>query len=320
MEMINKTITAEDGAKIYCYFFYPEKKIEVKAIVQIIHGLGEHAGRYIELATKLTKEGYIVCAEDHRGFGRTAKNIESIGHIPDDNGHELIISDILMLLEHMKSEYSDLPYFIFGHSMGSFLARSFILKYSYHLSGVIIASTRGTSPIVNNIEYFISKAQKNIFGGKKHAKLFDKLSVGGYGAKYFKSDNSINSWLTSDKEEIELLNKDDYFIKHPASIETYIQLFRMIKQIEAKKYFNEINKNIPILFVAGDKDPVGNFGKSVRKVYNRYLDAGVKDIELKLYKDGRHELLKDKHRYEVMNDITNWLDDRLPTPSQVENL
>lgn len=317
MEMINKTITAQDGAKIYCYFFYPDKKVKVKAIVQIFHGLGEHAGRYIEFATKLTKEGYIVCAEDHRGFGRTAKNVESIGHIADDNGYELIISDILMLLEHVKNEYSSLPYFIFGHSMGSFLARSFMLKYGYHLSGAVIASTRGTHPTMNNITYFLSKVQKKIFGGKKHAKLIDRLGVGGYGEKYFKSDNSINAWLTSDQEEINLLNKDGYFAKHPASIETYIQIFRMIKQIEDKKYFDEINKNIPILFVAGDKDPVGDFGRSVRKVYNRYLESGVKDIELKLYKDGRHELLKDKHRYEVMNDITNWLNDKVQSSSQL---
>ena len=311
MEMINKIITAQDGAKIYCYFFYPDKKVKIKAIVQIIHGLGEHAGRYIELATKLTKEGYIVCAEDHRGFGRSAKNVESIGHIADDNGHKLIISDILMLLEDIKNDYSELPYFIFGHSMGSFLARSFMLKYDYHLSGAIIASTRGTSPIENNIEYFISKIQKNIFGGNKRAKLMHNLSVGGYSNKYFKNENSVNSWLTSDKEEIELLDKDGYFAKKPASIETYLQMFHMIKEIESNKYFDEINKNIPILLLAGDKDPVGDFGRSVTKVYNRYLESGVKDIEIKLYKDGRHELLKDKNRYEVMDDITNWLNDRI---------
>ena len=122
MKELTKVLTIEDGHKMFTYTFIPENK--PKAIVQIVHGLDEHAGRYKELARKLTDNDFLVCADDHRGFGRSAITKEQMGDM-GENGHELIIEDLKYLMDKTKAEYGDLPYFMFGHSMGSFLTEAF---------------------------------------------------------------------------------------------------------------------------------------------------------------------------------------------------
>ena len=312
MEMKNRTLIAADGLKIYCYIFKPLNR-EPKGIVQIVHGIGEHAGRYIEFATKLAKNGYVVCAEDHRGFGRTAISKEQIGHISDSNGHNLIINDMYTLISHVRIEYPKLPYFIFGHSMGSFLARSFMIKHPSIISGIILSATKGKKQFVENFGPFIANFQKSIFGVRAKAKLLHYMSIGNYGKKYFKKEKSSKAWLTSDEGMRQELREDEYYAKTPPSIETYIQLFNMLDEIEGKENIQKINKNIPILLIAGEKDPVGNFGLGVKWLYELYRNIGINDVEIKLYEEGRHELLKDKCRYDAIDFMLNWLNERVPT-------
>jgi len=312
MEMKNRTLIAADGLKIYCYIFKPVNR-EPKGIVQIVHGLGEHAGRYIEFATKLAKNGYVVCAEDHRGFGRTAISKEQIGHISDSNGHSLIINDMYTLLSHVRIEYPKLPYFIFGHSMGSFLTRSFMIKHAHIIDGIILSSTKGEKLFIENFGHLIANIQKSIFGVRAKANLLHSMTMGGYGKKYFKNEKSSKAWLTSDEEMRKELKEDEYYATGPASIETYVQLFNILDEIQNESNLQKINKNIPILLISGEKDPVGNFGLGIKWLYELYKKIGVRDVEIKLYKEGRHELLKDKCRYDAMDFMLNWLNERIPT-------
>lgn len=309
MGMINRTFIAFDGHKMYTYFFIPEGK--PKAIVQIVHGLGEHAGRYTEFAERLSKEGFLVCAEDHRGFGRSTVSKDQIGHISDENGHNLIIGDMLKLMEHTKSEHNNIPYFMFGHSMGSFLTRSFLIRYPNSVSGIILSGTKGKSSPIEGFGKTIAGIQKFLFGGRKRAKLLSKMSVGGYGKKYFPKDNSSLAWLTSDKEVIERIKEDEYFSNKPESVETYLQLFSIIEDISNKEKHLKLPKNLPVLLVSGDKDPVGNFGIGVKWVFDLYKSVGLNDVTIKLFEGGRHELLNDKYRYEVMDLIVDWLNKRI---------
>lgn len=310
MEMKNRTLIAADGLKIYCYIFNPVNR-EPKGIVQIVHGLGEHAGRYIEFATKLAKNGYVVCAEDHRGFGRTAISKEQIGHISDSNGHSLILSDMHTLLSHVRIEYPKLPYFIFGHSMGSFLARSFMVKHSHIIDGIILSGSKGKKIFKESLGHLIANVQKSIFGVRAKANLLHSMSLGSYGKKYFKKENSSKAWLTSDDNMRKELKEDEYYATGPASIGTYVQLFNILDEIQDEGNLQKINKKIPILLIAGEKDPVGNFGIGVKWLYELYKNIGVRDVEIKLYKDGRHELLKDKCRYDAMDFMLNWLNERV---------
>ncbi len=309
MEIINKVITLEDGHKMYTYTFIPDLK--PKAAVQIVHGLGEHAGRYKEFAEKLNKAGFLVYADDHRGFGRSALNKDNMGHIADNNGHNLIIEDMKRLMENTKADYPNIPYFIIGHSMGSFLTRGFLIKYYKELDGAVIMGTRGKYKGIENLVKAIAKIQKLIFGGKKRAYLIDKLSVGGYGKKFFPEDESDLAWLTSDKEEIKKTNDDEYFLDKPASIETYIQLFELIDKISDKNNYSSMNKDFPILLISGDKDPVGDMGYGVTRVYDMYKSLGFEDVSISLYKDGRHEILNDIQRDDVSKEIIEWINARI---------
>lgn len=305
MEMLNRVLISDDGHRMYTYLFIPDEK--PKAIVQIVHGLGEHAGRYKEIAEKLNKEGFLVCADDHRGFGRSTVSKDQIGHMADKNGHELIIEDMKHLMVNTKADYPNLPYFMMGHSMGSFLTRGFLIKYHKDLNGAIIMGTRGKPKGIENLGKTIANIQKSLFGGRKRAYLLDKLSVGGYGKKYFPKDKSDLAWLTSDKEEIKKAQEDEYFADKPASIETYVQLFELIDKISDKNNYSSMDKNFPILLISGDRDPVGDMGKGVKWVYEMYKSLGLNDVNISLYKDGRHEILNDVQRDDVANEIIAWL-------------
>lgn len=305
MGMINRVLISDDGHRMYTYLFIPD--IKPKAIVQIVHGLGEHAGRYKEIAEKLNKEGFLVCADDHRGFGRSTVSKDQMGHMADKNGHELIIEDMKHLMVNTKADYPNLPYFMMGHSMGSFLTRGFLIKYHKDLNGAIIMGTRGKPKGIETLGKTIANIQKSLFGGRKRAYLLDKLSVGGYGKKYFPKDKSDLAWLTSDKEEIKKAQEDEYFADKPASIETYVQLFELIDKISDKNNYSSMDKNFPILLISGDRDPVGDMGKGVKWVYEMYKSLGLNDVNISLYKDGRHEILNDVQRDDVANEIIAWL-------------
>ena len=305
MEMLNRVLISDDGHRMYTYIFQPDSK--PKAIVQIVHGLGEHAGRYKEIAEKLNKEGFLVCADDHRGFGRSTVSKDQIGHMADKNGHELIIEDMKHLMVNTKADYPNLPYFMMGHSMGSFLTRGFLIKYHKDLNGAIIMGTRGKPKGIENLGKTIANIQKSLFGGRKRAYLLDKLSVGGYGKKFFPKDNSDLAWLTSDKEEIKKAQEDEYFANKPASIETYIQLFELIDKISNKDNYSSMDKNFPILLISGAKDPVGDMGKGVKWVHEMYESLGFKDVTISLYENGRHEILNDVQRDDVAKEIIAWL-------------
>lgn len=305
MEMLNRVLISDDGHRMYTYIFKPDSK--PKAIVQIVHGLGEHAGRYKEIAEKLNKEGFLVCADDHRGFGRSTVSKDQIGHMGDKNGHELIIEDMRHLMVNTKADYPNLPYFMMGHSMGSFLTRGFLIKYHKDLNGAIIMGTRGKPKGIENLGKTIANIQKSLFGGRKRAYLLDKLSVGGYGKKFFPKDNSDLAWLTSDKEEIKKAQEDEYFANKPASIETYIQLFELIDKISDKDNYSSMDKNFPILLISGAKDPAGDMGKGVKWVHEMYESLGFKDVTISLYENGRHEILNDVQRDDVAKEIIAWL-------------
>ena len=305
MKELNKVLIVEDGHKMFTYLFIPENK--PKAIVQIVHGLGEYAGRYKELAQKLVENDFLVCAEDHRGFGRSALNKEQIGDMIGDNAYELIIEDLKYLMDKTKAEYGDLPYFMLGHSMGSFLTRGFLIKYHAYLNGAIIMGTKGNFKGIENFGKIIANIQKVIFGGSKRAQFISKLSNGGYGRKYFPEDDSVFAWLTSDKEEIKKVKEDEYFAKTPPSVETYLQIFYLLEKISNSSNYSNMNKDFPILLISGDKDPIGDMGKGVKWVYEMYKSLGITDINISLYKDGRHEILNDFCRQDVMNEIVEWL-------------
>lgn len=296
----------QDGKKIFIHYW--DEVDKPKGIIQIFHGMAEHGQRYENFAMELNKNGYIVYANDHRGHGKTILNDDEYGYI-DPNGFETIINDEYELLIDIKKKYKDLPIFIFGHSFGSFLAQGFIQKYSTLINGVVLSGSACNNGLDIKIGSIIAKIEMKLHGKDHRSKLLDNMS---FKTANKKIDNPVSkqAWLTRDEEIVAKYDSDKYC----GGIFTssfYYAFSKGLIQIYKTKKLSNIRKNLPILILSGDKDPIGNYGKRVKKLYNLYKKIGIKDVYIKLYKDGRHEMINELNKKEVYKDIIDWFDTKL---------
>ncbi len=307
--MVEKTFTfkASDGEEIFAYNWQPEdENNNVKGIVQIAHGMAEAAHRYKRFAEKLVKEGYIVYANDHRGHGKTAPSLDEIGYIGPD-GYNRMVQDMKEFTDLIRDrENKDLPLFLFGHSMGSFLAQRYISRYGDNIQGVILSGTSGDQGFVLDIGIRIAKREVAKKGPTVKSPRLNNLSFGSYNKKFEPSRTEFD-WLTRDEKEVDKYIEDPY-CGGIFTTSFYYDFFTGLKENFKKSNLENIPKNLPIYIFSGDKDPVGNMGKGVLKLVKTYQRLGIKDLEYKLYKDGRHEMLNEINRDEVMKDVINWLD------------
>lgn len=303
----NFTFTSSDGTEINVYKWTPKEE-EIKGIVQISHGMAETAIRYERFAKVLNQNGYIVYANDHRGHGNTAENIESLGYLGDNDGFNLLIGDIAKLSDIIREENGDLRIYLFSHSMGSFAAQRYIMDFKDKIDGLVLSGSNGEQGFTLNIARTIAKIEMLIRGRKGKSKLMNTLSFGAYNKK-FKPEKTGSEWLSRDEEEVKKYIEDPYCgTIFPTSF--YYDFLESLQYIEDENNFKKIPKDLPILIISGEEDPVGDSGKGLKKLYNRYKEAGVKDLAIKLYPGARHEILNEINRNEVMDDVVNWLDNR----------
>lgn len=301
-------LKSEDGKELFIYEWLPDDG-NTKAVIQISHGMAEHAGRYEEFARRLTLEGYAVYANDHRGHGQTAGDIKNIGYFANKNGWNLVVKDMYTITNYIKEKWSKYPIFLFGHSMGSLLSRHYIYQYGNILRGVILSGTSGNPGILANIGKLLARMECKFKGGKNKSINLDRLTFGSYN-KAFRPSRTPFDWLSRDSKEV------DKYINNPLCGEIFSSCFFYdlltgIKLIHNKKNIKRIPKNLPIFFISGEKDPVGNNTKGVLDVYRVYKKMGIKDVQYKFYNDARHELLKELNREQVMKDIILWLNKHL---------
>lgn len=292
-------IESFDKRKIWLYVWDNVKK--PKAIVQIFHGMAEHAGRYEEFAKMLNTKGYIVVADDHRGHGKTAGSVENIGKYDGSNIFYDTMHDEMFITKLITEEYK-LPVFVFGHSYGSFIAQGYIELISQPISGVILC---GSACMKDRIDIFlgrkIAKATMKHKGPDAPAKLVAKMSFGAYDRKVKKG-----SWLNTDEEEVKKYYADEYCGK-TLSAKFYYNFFKALPRIYIKKNLKKIQKNLPILIISGKQDPVGDMGKSVAKLFKLYNHLEM-DVRMRLYNDARHEILNEPIKNEVYNSILTFLE------------
>ncbi|HZK32886.1 MAG TPA: alpha/beta hydrolase [Tissierellaceae bacterium] len=304
----NFNFKSEDGLEVFVYKWEPENVL-VKGIVQISHGMAETAARYERFAKVLTDNGYIVYANDHRGHGNTAGAVEDLGYLGEEDGFERLVKDMHKLSMMAKEENPRLPLFLFGHSMGSFAAQRYIMLYSDDLDGVILSGSNGNQGLILNMGIWMAKREMKKHGPKAKSQKLNDISFGSNNA-HFQPSTTDFDWLSRDEVEVKKYIDDPYCgTIFPTSF--FYEFLSCLKIVEDKNNFNMIPKDLPIYIFSGDKDPVGKFGKGVMKLYNRYKDIGVKDLCYKLYKDGRHEMLNEVNRDEVMNDVVKWLDSHI---------
>ncbi len=309
MKSVDFKLTSEDGKKIHVYSWGIEKNNNPRAVVQIAHGMAEHGKRYGDFAQALVNNGYMVYANDHRGHGKTAGTIEKLGYFADKNGWDLVVKDVYLLTQTIKSKHPDLPVFLFGHSMGSFLARDYISLFGKEIKGVILSGTSGDPGFLANIGTWLTKLECFLKGKKAKSPLMNKLSFGSLN-NAFKPVRTDFDWLSQDNEEVDKYINDP-FCGTVFTSGFFNDLLQGIKNIHKPDIIQAIEKDLPIYIFSGEKDPVGKNTKGVLEVVKEYQKAGIKDVTHKFYMNGRHEMLNELDREKVIKDVIQWLDDHI---------
>ncbi|WP_438347330.1 alpha/beta fold hydrolase [Paenibacillus sp. FA6] len=298
------TLINQQGMTLHLYEWLPEVSVPLKGLIQVVHGMAETADRYARVASSLCESGYAVYAHDQRGHGKTAKSMEELGHT-GENGFYGMENDILEVSSLLKDKYAGIPHYLLGHSMGSFLTQRIIENHSEAYSGFILSGTNGPRPnlcIAKSLALFQVKLQ-----GVSHRSLMLNAIIFGRYNQGITPVRTTFDWLSRDEDEV------DKYIANPYCGEVcttgfFRDFFQLLQNIQKPASYRSIPRNKPIYLFAGDRDPVGLYGKGVTKLHEIYLKLGVKDVECRLYPGGRHEMLNEINRDEVTADLLDWLE------------
>lgn len=287
------------------FFYAPIVKANAKAIIQIAHGMAEHKERYDEFATFLAENGYAVFVHDHLGHGESVDSIENLGFFGEEDGWKNLVNDCYTITKYAREVFPGKPVVLFGHSMGSFIARAYTQMYDMTLDAAIYCGTSGNNPAAG-MGIMLADAIARSKGAKHKSELINSVAFGTYNKK-IKPHRTAFDWLSRDNAEVDKYVADDYcgFMFTACG---FRDLFSVLKYVSGKSWYKSVRKSLPILFVSGDADPVGEYGKGVRQVVADLKKTGHENVELKLYKESRHEILNDFDRKTVMNDVLEWLD------------
>ena len=307
MKRTEFTFKTKDQQDIFVYKWSPSS--DSVGVIQIAHGMAEHAERYQHFAEYLTGKGFVVYANDHRGHRKTAGNLEKVGYFAAENGWHLVTDDLKQLTDIIADQNPGLPVFLLGHSMGSLLIRTYLTKYHGHLKGIILSGTSGESGFMVKMGKMVSKLLASVKGKEAPCKLLDNMSFGKFN-QAFKPNRTKFDWLSRDDAEVDKYVNDPY-CGAIFSAQFFNDMLSGVDYINQPENIAKIPKDLPIYFIAGSLDPVGANGEGVKKVFSDYQKAGIKDVELKLYLEARHEILNETNKLEVYDDILKWISKRL---------
>ena len=293
--------------KIHARMCVPDA--EPRAIVQIIHGIAEYIDRYDEFMSFLADNGIIAVGTDHLGHGKSIESDEQTGFFAYDNGWDYVVRDEEVLRLAMHENYPELPIIVFGHSMGSFMTRTLLIRYPDAFNAAIISGTGNQGAALVNGGLFMGNLVTGLKGAHHYSKFLNNLAFGSYN-KIYDNPKTEYDWLSRDEANVQKYI-DDPLCGFIPSCSLFRDMMTGVKFITNKKNLTAMNKNMPVYFMSGDMDPVGECGKGVQKAYNNFLEAGMKDVSIKLYPGGRHEMLNEINKDEVYTDILAWLDSKI---------
>jgi alpha-beta hydrolase superfamily lysophospholipase len=302
------TLSRPDGATVYVNRWLPSG--QPKAIVQIAHGMAEHSDRYARFAERLNTSGYAVYANDHRGHNHTAGSHRDTGYFADADGWKSVVGDLVAVTEQARTDHPGLPVFLFGHSMGSFLSRAYAADHGRDLAGLILSGTAGDPGLLGKVGKLVATVEGKLRGGRHRSGLMNTMSFGQYNSA-FKPNRTEFDWLSRDDAEVDKYVADEWCGEVFTS-RAWADLLGGLAAVNSDALVSRIPKDLPVHLLSGDKDPVGDNGKGVKAVAEQLRRLGVKDVTVKLYPEGRHEMLNETNRNDVMNDVVTWLDSRIP--------
>ena len=307
MSFIHRDVTfpSSDGKNtIHAELFIPSDN-NISAVVQISHGMMDYVGRYKGMAEAFCAKGIALCGHDHLGHGDSVKTPDDYGFFASKNGYNYVIDDVKGMNDLIRKEFPGVPVVLLGHSMGSFIARLYSVKYADSIDGLIIHGTAGPNP-ATGAGLLLVKLLRAVKGERHRSKFVCSLADGGYN-KGFDPAEGDGAWLTRDPSMVadRVGNPKNDFI---FTLAGYEDLFTFLGNCNDSQWFREFPMGLPTLIVSGESDPVGGFGKGVRYVYDNLKKNGA-SVQLKLYPEARHELFMETNRNEVFADLIAWIED-----------
>ena len=287
---------------IHAELYLPDG-VEIRGVLQISHGMIDYVARYEGMADFLASEGYVLAGNDHLGHGKSVASDEDFGFFASSGGVDYVLCDLKEMNRILHEEFPTVPVFMLGHSMGSFLARLYAVKYPETISGLIIHGTGGKNPLLIPGRAVV-KLLKLIYGERHRSKLVNTLAFGSYNNKFDKSEGEW-AWLTRDTARV-ADRCNDKRTAFKFTLSGYDDLFSALGESNSQRWYENYPKSLPTLIMSGEMDPVGNYGRGVLEVYEGLLSRGC-DVKLKLYEGARHELFNETNRQESFFDILEWL-------------
>lgn len=294
--------------QLYYTLFQPEG-IPIKATVLVLHGMQEHSGRYFDLANYLAENGISVLVYDHLGHGKTALKSENLGFFQEKESKQQVIEDAHVMAIYLKNQHPNVPHFLLGHSMGSFIARCLLQQKWDKFDGAIIVGTGGKITGIGFAKVFL--CINNFIAPKKRSRfvntLFEKMNN-----KRFQNEEGgdSTSWLSVNKVNRQAFSADP-LNGIPFTNNGFYTLISLNKQATKRDWTKNISKEFSFLFLSGEDDPIGDFGKGVQKTVAQMKAAGFSNVDSKLYPGMRHEILNETIKEEVFSDIYDWIFKRL---------
>ena len=303
-----RSFRSSDGkTDIHVLLWIPEGT--PRAVMQIAHGMVEYVDRYDRFARFLAGQGFVVCGNDHLGHGQSVTSDEELGFFRAKDGNGAVISDMRRLMVIMNKRYPDIPYFLLGHSMGSFFAREYMEMYGEELDGVILSGTGSTPPPVLRFGKNMCRSFAVRKGWHHRSRTLNNMALGSYN-RSFEPARTPYDWLTHDEEMV------DRYAENPLTtfcftVNGYYTLFTAVQKAQSRRLIAQIPKDLPVLFVSGDCDPVGNFKKGVITACNALIKAGLTDVQLHFFEGDRHEILNELDYEDVHAYLMEWLKERM---------
>lgn len=285
-----------------------------RGLIQIVHGMSEHVERYEGFASFLCDQGFAVCANDHIGHGKTASAAADLGHMPLEAGEDVLITDVQTLrevaLERLSAQcdmrVSGIPYVIFGHSMGSFITRVFLTRHAFGVRAAVLCGTGHQPRALSSAGKALTRSISKKHGERYVSKLVDGMGAGAYG-KAIKGAKTDVDWLATDPEVVAEYQRDP-LCGQPFTVGAYHTLSSLVADATDPRLAAKLPHALPLLFIAGDQDPVGDRGAGVHRAAEMYRRAGVERVTEKLYPGMRHEILNEPVKGEVHRDVLTWLE------------
>lgn len=294
----------DNRTRIHGVQWIPQKG-EIKGILQLVHGMTEHIERYDDFARYMAEKGFVVVGNDHLGHGKSVNSENLRGYFCAKDGATVLVRDVHRLKKITQKSYPGKPYFILGHSMGSFIVRKYMIEYGKGVDGVIIMGTGWKENSLLKLGITLTNTLSRLHGDHYRSKLINKRAFGAFN-KGFEPARTEHDWLTKDEKKVDEYEQDkqnDFIF----TLNAYRVLFQMILYVQQDEYYDSVVKELPILIVSGEEDPVGDQGAGVKQVYDHYQRLGYSNVNMKLYAQDRHEILNELDREQIYMDIEQWI-------------